>query len=264
MNLRILIGLFLIVVFVFFHIFHMYKWNIIFEDQSDYQTIELVERNSEFALLLNGNIQVHSNEYEISHKLQCSVPIEKFKPKNILILGGGDLIAARFCLEDKNVEKVTICEIDEKVVNFAKRNDIFKRITNNVSKDKRLDIVIGDAIEYVNNINQSEYDLIIEDVEIDFTNQLSKVNRGSFLMMCLNKSRVFSGTVPDHNFANLDASEDFKSVANYNKINVLKQIGFEQKDIDVVSNQIKDRNMEICVRDHGHIYGKEAYIIIHK
>ena len=107
MNLRILIGLFLIVVFVFFHIFHMYKWNIIFEDQSDYQTIELVERNSEFALLLNGNIQVHSNEYEISHRLQCNVPIEKFKPKNILILGGGDLIAARFCLEDKNVEKVT-------------------------------------------------------------------------------------------------------------------------------------------------------------
>ena len=77
-------------------------------------------------------------------------------------------------------------------------------------------------------------------------------------MMCLNKSRVFSGTVPDHNFANLDASEDFKSVANYNKINVLKQIGFEQKDIDVVSDgthypfkdETFDKIMLRCLLEH--------------
>ena len=65
---------------------------------------------------MNDEIQVHSEEYALSHYLQCSLVIEKYKPKNILILGGGDLIAASYCLNYDFVDNVTLVEIDSQVV----------------------------------------------------------------------------------------------------------------------------------------------------
>ena len=87
------------------------------------------------------------------------------------------MLAARYCLEFPQIEKVTICEIDEKIVKFSKTNEIFKKITNDISKNEKLNIEIGDAIEYVKNIKKDEFDLIIEDVEIDFTLQNQEINR---------------------------------------------------------------------------------------
>ena len=119
-------------------------WDIVYEKKSPLQKIEFLKRDEDntFVLLLNDEIQVHSNEYKISHNLQCSVPIERYKPKKILILGGGDLIAASFCLKYDFVESVTLVEIDSEVVKFAKENETLKKITQNVSKDKRLSIEI--------------------------------------------------------------------------------------------------------------------------
>ena len=92
-------------------------WDIVYEKKSPLQKIEFLKRDEDntFVLLLNDEIQVHSNEYKISHNLQCSVPIERYKPKKILILGGGDLIAASFCLKYDFVESVTLVEIDSEV-----------------------------------------------------------------------------------------------------------------------------------------------------
>lgn len=236
------------------------EWKSLFKDVSKYQTIELIGKGDEFALLLNNNIQVFSGEYDTSHKIQCHFPIKKYNPKKILILGGGDLLAAKYCLEFPQIEKVTICEIDEKVVEFAKTNEIFKKITNDISKNEKLNIKIGDAIEYVKNIKKDEFDLIIEDVEIDFTTQNQEINRGSFLKMCLEKAKVFSGTVPDHSFKNLSLEEDFKEKNDIKHL--FKGIGFTESEFKEIKNVLDTKTIEACIQNYGDIYGKEAYIVI--
>jgi len=256
---KILFILFTIVCLLFLFV-KSNEWKSLFKDESKYQTIELIGKGDEFALLLNNNIQVFSGEYDISHKIQCHYPIKKYNPKKILILGGGDLLAARYCLEFPQIEKVTICEIDEKIVKFAKTNEIFKKITNDISKNEKLNIEIGDAIEYVKNIKKDEFDLIIEDVEIDFTLQNQEINRGSFLKMCLEKAKVFSGTVPDHSFKNLSLERDFKEIND--KKSQFKGIGFTETEFKEIESIIDKKIIEACRRNYGDIYGSEAYIVI--
>jgi len=236
------------------------EWKSLFKDTSKYQSIELIGRGDEFALLLNNNIQVYSGEYDKSHKIQCHYPIKKYNPKKVLILGGGDLLAARYCLEFPQIEKVTICEIDKKMVKFAKTNEIFKKITNDISKNEKLNIEIGNAIEFVKKVKKDEYDVIIEDVEIDFTTQNQEINRGSFLKMCLEKAKVFSGTVPDHSFKNLSLEQDFKEINDIKHL--FKGIGFTESEFKEIESILDNKKTEACIQNYGDVYGKEAYIVI--
>tara|TARA_B100001175_G_scaffold317863_1_gene337070 strand:- start:22499 stop:23371 length:873 start_codon:yes stop_codon:yes gene_type:complete len=248
-------------------------WDVVYEKKSPLQKIEFLKRDEDntFVLLLNDEIQVHSNEYKISHNLQCSVPIEKYKPKKILILGGGDLIAASFCLKHDFVESVTLVEIDSEVVKFAKENETFKKITQNVSKDKRLSIEIGDAIEYIEKTNE-KFDFIIEDVEIDFTTQKSEINKTKFLKNCLEKCKIYCGSIPDHSIkkdskiiehAKWNKDPKFiKLVSNNEKNQFLSDLKFDKKDLKLLKSLIETSNISICSYDYGDIYGIEAYLLI--
>ena len=66
--------------------------------------------------------------------------------QNILVIGGGDGGTVREFLKYKSVEKITIVEIDEKVVEACKLH-----LPNIASAfdDKRLDLRIEDGIEFV-------------------------------------------------------------------------------------------------------------------
>jgi len=249
------------------------EWDVIYEHNSPWQKIEFLEREEDntFALFLNDEIQVHSSEYELSHYLQCSLPIEKYKPKNILILGGGDLIAASVCLKYHFVESVHLVEIDAEVVKFAKENDIFRKITNDVSQDERLTINIGDAIEFIEK-TPNNYDLIIEDVEIDFTTQKSNINMGTFLKNCLQKTQVYCGSIPGHRIKadsqimkqakKRDAS--FKTIRREKAELLLNQLHFSKQDLHIIKPFIDKSTIKICSYDYGKIYGIEAYILISK
>jgi|TARA_B100001996_G_scaffold331874_1_gene280728 hypothetical protein len=247
------------------------EWDLIYQHKSKWQDIEFVKRDEDntWALYLNNEIQVYSEEYELSHYLQCSLPIEKYKPKNILILGGGDLIAAAFCLKYNFVESVTLVEIDSEVVKFAKENETFRQITNDVSKDKRLSIIIGDAIQYIQQ-TPNKYDFIIEDVEIDFTNQKSDISVGSFLKNCLEKAPIYCGSFPSHRIKDnsdiINISKQKKpsyiTIPNTNTANILTQLHFSKKDLSIITPFIPNYTIHICSYYHGKLYGTEAYLLI--
>ena len=245
------------------------EWELVYEHQSPWQKIEFLKRDEDntFALVLNNDIQVHSNEYQLSHYLQCSIPIEKYKPKNILILGGGDLIAASVCLKYNFVESVTLVEIDSEVVKFAKENETFQKITNNVSQNKKLKIHIGDAIEFIQN-TPDKFDFIIEDVEIDFTKQKSHINRANFLKNCLLKSQIYCGSIPDHSIHKQSpilkqAKNKTPEYITYN-LETLSQLQFSKSDIKSLKPIIQNHTINICAYDYGNIYGIEAYLLITK
>tara|TARA_Y100000389_G_C17470276_1_gene529854 strand:- start:1936 stop:2775 length:840 start_codon:yes stop_codon:yes gene_type:complete len=246
-------------------------WEVVYEHTSPWQKIEFLERSEDntYALFLNDEIQVHSEEYKLSHYLQCCVPIEKYNPKHILILGGGDLIAASFCLKYDFVQTVTLVEIDSKVVEFAKTNETFKKITNDVSKDKRLSIKIDDAIEFIENTSDT-YDLIIEDIEIDFTTQKSNINMGTFLKNCLKKSPIYSGSIPCHRIKTnsqimtraRQKNTSFITVPTTDNINTLKQLNFSETDLNIIRDIIDNSTISWCSYNYGKIYGIEAYLHI--
>ena len=243
------------------------EYDLVYEHTSPWQKIEFFERHEDntFALVLNDQIQVHSREYKTSHHIQCAIPIEKYKPKRILILGGGDLIAASICLKYDFVEEVTLVEIDSDVVEFAKTNTTFRKITNNASSDKRLTILIGDAIEFIKN-TRNHYDFIIEDVEIDFTKQKkSTINKNTFLNLCLEKSSIYCGSIPDYDInpnssIMKKATEKTKTFQRIKRKDMPKT--FEDISYEFQNKVLKDRKVFVAAYDYGSIYGVEAYLLI--
>lgn len=82
-------------------------------------------------------------------------------PKRVLIIGGGDGGAAREVLKHENLEKFVMIDIDEVVVNTCREH--MPSLNNGAFDDKRLELIIGDGIDYVNKAADNSFDVIIVD-----------------------------------------------------------------------------------------------------
>lgn len=245
-------------------------WNCTYKDKSQWQTIELYEKDKEFLFMLNEQIQVYSGEYEMSHNIQCSLPVKKFRPKNILILGGGDLIAASCCLKFDFVESVTVVEIDDKVIEMVKKNNLMRKITKNAHEDKRLKIIVGDALSYIENC-KIKFDMIIEDIEIDFTNQEMEMDRSTFITNCIRVAPIYIGSIPDYNVVKnskvhqiAQNKTDQYHTMNKRKQKILEDLKFDKKDIRKLRGLFKDCDISVAAYNYGVVYGDEAYLMIKK
>lgn len=241
---------------------------IVFKKKSKFQEIELFQEEDKYWLNLNKQIQFHKDEHAISHNLQCDIPAQKFKPRKILILGGGDCLAATHILRYHFVEKVKMVEIDEEMINMVNESQLMQKITENVTKDSRLDIEIGDAKEFLIN-NKETYDLIIEDIEHSYTKQSNAHSFDEYFNKLLSQDSVISMTGYDPNLINLKIfmSQNIKSMTKYNKptFSVYKEDPeklFSKKYQSVDLNKLNKRQIYICGNNYGKPFGFECYMII--
>ena len=190
----------IIVLYLSYKLLYTYKEgmnaSLVYEDESKYQKIKLYEKGSKYWLTLNDQVQFNSDEHKLSHYLQCDVPLLKFKPKKVLILGGGDGLAASHVLKHDFVEEVTMVEIDEKMIKMLKDSKLMRKITNNVIDNPKLNIIIQNGFDYVYK-TKNKYDIIIEDIEDDHTNQKKVVHSGNYLKRLLEISNIVSQTIGD-------------------------------------------------------------------
>lgn len=91
----------------------------------------------------------------MSHPTMCIHP----NPKNILIIGGGDLAILSHFVKYENMESITLCEIDEEVVEMAKK--FFPKFANSLN-DKRVILKIDDGFKFLSQ-QKNIYDIVIVD-----------------------------------------------------------------------------------------------------
>ncbi|MCB1984125.1 MAG: polyamine aminopropyltransferase [Burkholderiales bacterium] len=82
-------------------------------------------------------------------------------PRNVLIIGGGDGGSSEEALKHPSVERVTMVEIDEDVINIAKK--YFQVVHNGVFDNPRLHVIIEDGMKFVRE-TQDKFDLIALDL----------------------------------------------------------------------------------------------------
>jgi len=288
-NLRLCIVL-LIILFII--IIYLYKYQYIIENykiqnkpiykkKSKYQLIELYQKNNQFALFLNKEIQCMSNEYYISHYLQCYITVSKYKPKTVLILGGGDLLCASMVLKFPFVEKVVLVEIDKEMIKMVKNNKIMMNITNNVIYNPKLKISYQDAFKYVMKTND-KYDMIIEDIEYDFTKQDIEIEQYEYINKCLKISSTMCITFDINDNSIFDDGVEYPTIRklmnkynyhkhykNYqyikikNKINILKELEYSNNFITQMKNSgiLKDIDIYVLGYQYNELFGYEAYVV---
>lgn len=135
---------------------------VLYEGDSEHQKLILFE-NETFGrvLALNNIVQTTERDEFIYHEMLTHVPLFSHGAvRKVLIIGGGDGGMLEEVLKHKGIEKVTMVEIDEAVIEFSKEHLRF--ICNDAFEDPRLDLVITDGVLFVES-TEEKYDVIIVD-----------------------------------------------------------------------------------------------------
>ena len=114
-------------------------------------------------MTLDKVIQITEHDHHGYSEMLTHVPILSHgNIKKVLIIGGGDGAIAAEVLKYKEIEEISICEIDEEVINLSKI--YLKKINKGSLNNSRVNIIIKDASKLIENKDFKNYfDLIIAD-----------------------------------------------------------------------------------------------------
>ena len=142
---------------------NLYQNNIIYKHSTPYQRIILTEDHGQYQLFLNNNLQFNTKDEYRYHDLLVH-PAMSTAPsiKKVLVLGGGDGLAVREILKYKDVEKITLVDLDEGMTKLFQNNEVLINYNKNSLNNKKVTIFNEDAFVWVKN-NREKYDVIIID-----------------------------------------------------------------------------------------------------
>ena len=114
-------------------------------------------------MTLDKVIQITEHDHHVYSEMLTHVPILSHgNIKKVLIIGGGDGAIASEVLKYKEIEEISICEIDKEVINLSKI--YLKKINKGSLNNSRVNIIIKDASKLIENKDFKNYfDLIIAD-----------------------------------------------------------------------------------------------------
>jgi spermidine synthase len=141
----------------------MYADEVIFAKSSPYQRIVLTRWKDDWRLFLNGNLQFSTmDEYRYHEALVHPALSAHGAPRRVLILGGGDGLAAREVLRDPRVERVTLVDLDPMMTRLFSNHTELSRLNGGALRDHRVRIVNADAYRWLEGSGE-RFDVVIVD-----------------------------------------------------------------------------------------------------
>ncbi len=158
----------------------VYDEPVIYARSTPYQRIVLTRRGSDMRLYLNGNLQFSSrDEYRYHEALVWPVLGRVHNPEHVLILGGGDGLAAREVLRDQRVKQITLVDLDPEMTRLFRDTPQLAALNGNAFRSDRMSVVNADAFQWVRNA-RNVYDAIIIDFPDPTEFSLGKLYTESF------------------------------------------------------------------------------------
>ncbi|MGJ8640473.1 MAG: polyamine aminopropyltransferase [Opitutaceae bacterium] len=202
---------------------YLYRDRIVFSETTKYQHIVITESPAKaIACYINGHLQFNDSDEHIYHE-NLVHPAMQIAPrrKNILILGGGDGLAAREVLKYSDVEMVTLVDLDPLMTELARNSEFFLEMNRGslnhaklailengaliespedslyVPNQKKLDPTVNELVAQVSILNidaarfvaqaKGKYDVIIIDFPDPNAIELSKLYSQHFYGLLRNK-----------------------------------------------------------------------------
>ncbi|MCE2027520.1 polyamine aminopropyltransferase [Sessilibacter corallicola] len=135
---------------------------VLFETHTDHQHL-VIFKNSHYGrvMALDGVIQTTEADEFIYHESLTHIPLLAHGDvKKVLIIGGGDGGILREVCKHKNVESITMVEIDNAVVEMSREH--LPKHSDGAFDDSRFQLVIDDGANFVAETEQT-FDVIISD-----------------------------------------------------------------------------------------------------
>lgn len=153
----------------------LYGDEIILTKQTKYQRIVLTRYGDDMRLYLDGGIQFSSwDEYRYHECLVHPAMRLAANREEVLILGGGDGLAAREVLKYPEVKRITLVDIDKDMVDLCRDDFLIARLNQNSLKNPKMNIVIQDAYKYLEE-SKERFGVILVDLPDPNNESLSKL-----------------------------------------------------------------------------------------
>lgn len=140
-----------------------YHDKVIFSKSSTYQRIVLTKHKNDIRLFLNNNLQFSStDEYRYHESLVHPLMSALQNKDTIVILGGGDGLAAREVFKYQDVKKLYLVDLDPAVTQLFKNHPILTGLNKNVLNNPKIEVLNQDAFIWLLNQNKKFNGFIVD------------------------------------------------------------------------------------------------------
>ncbi len=158
----------------------VYADEIVLAQDSSYQRIVLTRWREDVRLYLDGHLQFSSvDEYRYHEPLVIPAMTLAQRRENVLILGGGDGLAARQVLKFKDVRRVDLVDLDPVVTSLFSTRPMLTSLNENALLDSRVIVHNEDALRFLQ-AAATRYDIIIMDLPDPSRPEIAKLYTREF------------------------------------------------------------------------------------
>ena len=164
---------------------HLYFDQVIWEKDSPYQSLVVTQdwAKSDLRLFIDGHLQFsESDEHRYHESLVHSVMSFDGPRENVLILGGGDGLAARELLKYSDVTRIDLVDLDPEMTKLGLEFAPLVRLNERALHDPRVTVYNADAFSYIKETDVI-YDRVIIDMPDPHNEALSKLYSVEFYAM---------------------------------------------------------------------------------
>ena len=161
----------------------LYQDSIVYAKDTRYQRAVITRWRDDIRLYLNGHLQFSSvDEYRYHEALVHPAMSLHPNPKRVLILGGGDGLAAREILRYPTIEAVDLVDLDGEITTLFKENAMLQELNHASLNDKRVIIRNEDGMRFLESATDL-YDIVLMDLPDPSTTNISKLYSKSFFSL---------------------------------------------------------------------------------
>ena len=158
----------------------IYADRIIHAESTPYQRIVVTRWHDDIRLFLNGNLQFSSrDEYRYHEALVHPALAALPGARRVLILGGGDGLAAREVLKYPNIEAVMLVDLDRRMTELFRGNAMLRQLNAGALDHPKLKIANTDALMWLEASDQV-FDLVLIDFPDPSNHALGKLYSSAF------------------------------------------------------------------------------------
>ena len=141
----------------------LYGDEIVFAETTPYQRLVVTRWHDDLRLHINGNLQFSSKDEHRYHEALVHPGLAALPwARSVLVLGGGDGLAVREALKYKNIEHITLVDLDPAMTHLFSTSEPLVTLNKGSLKDPRVTVINDDAGRWLES-NTQVFDYIIVD-----------------------------------------------------------------------------------------------------
>ena len=157
---------------------------VVYRQVTPYQRITVTSLHGDTRLFLNGALQFSSVDEYRYHEALVHPPLAAVtSPRRVLILGGGDGLAAREVLRHPSVDEVTLVDLDPAMTLLFRDRDDLAALNGESLRDPRVHVVNTDAFLWLRDQAEGSFDAVIIDFPDPNDYGLGKLYTNHFFRM---------------------------------------------------------------------------------